>query len=108
MIPEKELTMIRKIIATLVAGSMFFGMTLNAAASPLDTEAVSNAYTQGTGAQAAPEPDAVPALAVAFVVGVAAGVAGNALYDYSQLDRIDADRIEQSALTPAAESLLDS
>jgi hypothetical protein len=57
--------MIRKIIATVVAGSMFFGLTLNAAASPLETHSLSNAYTQGAGAEAAPQPDFFPAVVAA-------------------------------------------
>jgi hypothetical protein len=91
--------MIRKIIATVVAGSMFFGLTLNAAASPLSTESVSNTYTQSAGAKAEPQPDFFPAVvavaAVSFVAGYAAGQAAGD------------GQPQQVTLSPVAETALD-
>jgi hypothetical protein len=92
--------MIRKIIATIVAGAMFFNLTLSAAASPLSTEPVSNTYTQSAGAKAEPQPDFFPAVVIAAAaVGFVAGYnAGQAAGD---------GQPQHVTLSPVAETALD-
>lgn len=53
--------MTRKFIALFVAGAVFFGSTLAAAASPLENASASSFYTENTGtAVDGAEPAALP------------------------------------------------
>lgn len=92
--------MVRKITGMFIAVALFFGLALNAAASPITSAPVNNMYTQNNGATANVEPDIFPGVVAAvavgakaaaagakavagtqFVQGVAAGVAANFVYD---------------------------
>lgn len=73
-----------KLVSALVVMSMFFTMVLNAAAAPISAEPVSNLYTGHTGSTTEVEPQAVPALVGAFLLGVAASLVANVAYDYAK------------------------
>ncbi|GEM_PF-4010868 len=73
-----------KAISALVVMVLFFTTVLNAAAATIPAEPVPNLYTGQPGTTAEAEPEAVPALAGAFLLGVAASFVANAAYDYAK------------------------
>ncbi len=73
-----------KLISAVVVMAMFFTMVLNAAAATIPAEPVPNLYTGRTGSTTEVEPQAVPALAGAFLLGVAASLVANVAYDYAK------------------------
>lgn len=76
--------MLRKGISALIALVLFGSVAVNASASPLNSLPVQNRYTTSMGKTADAEPAAVPALAGAFALGVAASLVANAAYDYAK------------------------
>lgn len=101
--------MLRKSLSLLLVMSLFFTLVLNAAAAPITAApgAVSNMFTEGNGAAAEIAPEAVPAMAGAFLLGVAAGVVSNAVYDYAKHRAWVWSTEEQAALDGRADLAFD-
>lgn len=76
--------MVRKTISAIIVMVLFCTLVLNAAAAPIAKQPMTNLYTKGDGPTAKAEPEAVPALAGAFLLGVAASLVANAAYDYAK------------------------